>query len=196
MKKYLQVLAIFAFSLNYAQSFGVKGGVNISTLNNEGWDDTNAKIGFYVGGYMHAQVNEVFSIQPEILYNSVGAKYDNGDSSHTLTLDYISVPIMFQFEFIPDFYLEGGPQMGFLIRNQDKFKTENKTTTISDKDRFNAFDLSLGLGAGVRIKYDLWITGRYLIGFTDVNKNGETSLENNDQKLRNSGFQVGLQFGF
>lgn len=195
MKKLLQLLAISAVTGVYAQSFGVKGGVNISTINNDGWDDTNTKVGFYAGVYMHAPVNQIFSIQPEVLYNSVGAKYTTGKNSHTLTLDYISVPIMFQFELIPQFYLEAGPQMGFLVGNKDKFESGSKTVIEKDSDRFNSFDLSLGLGAGVKIQNSLRLTARYLAGFSDVNKNGKTSLDN-DKKLRNSGFQIGLQYGF
>lgn len=195
MRKLLQVLALSAFSFAFSQSFGAKGGVNITTINTDGWDNTNTKVGYYAGLYMHAPVNSIFSIQPELLYNSVGAKYDKGKTSHTLTLDYISMPIMFQFEFIPQFYLEAGPQIGFLVSNKDKSVSGDKTTTISDSDRFNSFDLSLGLGAAVKLKDNLKLTGRYLAGFSDINKNGETSLEN-DNKLRNSGFQIGLQYGF
>jgi len=195
MKRLLSLLAVSAFSCAFSQSFGVKGGVNISTINTDGWDDTNTKIGYYAGLYMHAPVNSVFAIQPELIFNSVGAKYSAGKTSHTLTLDYIAMPIMFQFELIPQFYLEAGPQMGFLISNKDKFESGDKTTTITDKDRFNSFDLSLGLGAGVKIQNSLKLTARYLAGFSDISKNGETSLEN-DNKLRNSGFQIGIQYGF
>ncbi len=196
MKKLLQLIAISSFAFSFSQSFGVKGGLNLTTINNEGWDDTNVKVGYYAGLYMHAPVNEVFSIQPELIYNSVGAKYNNGSNAHTLTLNYIAVPIMFQFELIPQFYVEAGPQMGFLVSNKDKYESGSKTTTVTDSDRFNSFDLSLGLGAGIKIKNGLKLTARYLAGFTDINKNGETSLESNDEKLRNSGFQIGLQYGF
>lgn len=75
MKKVFQILAISAVSLVTAQSFGVKGGANISTISKErSWDDTNARVGYYAGLYMHAAVNNIFSIQPEVLYNSVGVK--------------------------------------------------------------------------------------------------------------------------
>ncbi|MCD9854851.1 PorT family protein [Epilithonimonas sp. JDS] len=198
MKKIFQVLAIAATSLISAQSFGVKGGANISTISKErSWDDTNAKLGYFVGVYMHAPVNSVFSIQPEVLYNSVGVKYDNTKTSHTLGLDYISAPIMFQFEPIPKLFVEAGPQFSFLIGNSDRNKTDDVVTIkkYRNNSNYNSFDLSGAVGLGFRIN-NITIGARYLVGFTDIKKSGSTTWSNDDKQLRNSALQIGLQYGF
>jgi len=198
MKKIFQVLAISATSLISAQSFGVKGGANISTISKErSWDDTNAKLGYFVGVYMHAPVNSVFSIQPEVLYNSVGVKYDNTKTSHTLGLDYISAPIMFQFEPIPKLFVEAGPQFSFLIGNSDRNKTDDVVTIkkYRNNSNYNSFDLSGAVGLGFRIN-NITIGARYLVGFTDIKKSGSTTWSNDDKQLRNSALQIGLQYGF
>ena len=198
MKKIFQLFAISATSLIYAQSFGVKGGANISTISKEkSWDDTNARIGYFAGVYMHAPINSVFSIQPEVLYNSVGVKYENGKSAHTLGLDYISVPIMFQFEPIPKLYVEAGPQMSFLVGNSDRNKTDDVVTIkkYRNNSNYNSFDLSGGVGAGFRIN-NITIGARYLMGFTDIKKSGSTTWSNDGKQLRNNSLQIGLQYGF
>lgn len=198
MKKIFQVLAIAATSIVSAQSFGIKGGANISTISKErSWDDTNAKLGYFVGVYMHAPVNSIFSIQPEVLYNSVGVKYDNTKTSHTLGLDYISAPIMFQFEPIPKLYVEAGPQFSFLIGNSDRNKTDDVVTIkkYRNNSNYNSFDLSGVVGLGFRIN-NITIGARYLVGFTDIKKSGSTTWSNDDKQLRNSALQVGLQYGF
>ncbi|MNK45751.1 hypothetical protein D3C87_645210 [compost metagenome] len=198
MKKVFQLFAISATSLIYAQSFGVKGGANIATISKErSWDDTNARLGYYVGAYMHAPINNIFSIQPEVLYNSVGVKYENGRASHTLGLDYVSVPIMFQFELIPKFYVEAGPQMSFLIGNSDRNKTDDVVTIkkYRNNSNYNNFDLSGGVGLGFRIN-NITIGARYLVGFTDIKKSGSTTWSNDDKQLRNNALQIGLQYGF
>ena len=198
MKKVFGFLAISAMSVVHAQSFGVKGGANISTISKEkSWDDTNAKIGYYVGLYMHAPVNSVFSIQPEVLYNSVGVKYDNGKASHTLGLDYLSVPIMFQFEPIPKLYVEAGPQFSYLMGNSDRDKTDDVVTIkkYRNSSNYNNFDLSGAVGVGFRIN-NITIGARYLVGFTDIKKSGSTTWSNDDKQLRNNAFQIGLQYGF
>ncbi len=187
-------MAFSAFSLLPAQSFGVKGGVNISTISNKGWDDNSSKVGFYAGGYMNAPVNQVFSIQPEILYTSVGSKYSTKNTSHTRRLDYIVMPIMFQFELLPKFYVEAGPQLGFLVSNKDKTSKGNMSVTVSDSDSYNPFDLNIVFGLGVKLNRGFAITGRYFTGMTDINKSGQTTFKS-DNKLRNTGFQIGIQYG-
>ena len=196
MKKIFAMLGLTLMSLAYSQSFGVKGGANISTISKENtWGDTNSKIGFYAGLYMNAPVNALFSIQPELIYNNMGVKYTNGNTSHTLNLNYLSMPIMFQFELIPKFYVEGGPQFGVLIGNKNKYVSDSKTIIEKDKDAYNQLDLSGGIGLGFKFN-NMAIGARYIIGFTDIKKNGSTSWNNSDKQLRNSGFQIGLQYGF
>lgn len=198
MKKIIQVLAISATAMISAQSFGVKGGANISTISKErSWDDTNARLGYYVGVYMHAPVNSIFSIQPEVLYNSVGVKYENSKTSHTLGLDYISAPIMFQFEPIPKLYVEAGPQFSFLVGNSDRNETDDVVTIkkYRNNSNYNSFDLSGAVGVGFRVN-NITIGARYLVGFTDIKKSGSTTLSNDDKQLRNSALQIGLQYGF
>ncbi|UQB70329.1 porin family protein [Epilithonimonas zeae] len=196
MKKIFGLVGLTMMSLAYSQSFGVKGGANISTISQEnGWGDKNSKVGFYAGLYMNAPVNALLSIQPELIYNNMGVKYENGNTSHTLNLNYVSMPIMFQFELIPKFYVEGGPQFGVLVGNKNKYESDSKTIIEKDKDAYNQLDLSGGVGLGFKFN-NMAIGARYIIGFTDIKKNGSTSWNNSDKQLRNSGFQIGLQYGF
>jgi len=188
MKKIFGVLGLTVMSLAYSQSFGVKGGLNVSTVSKDnGWNDTNAKIGYFAGVFMHASVNGIISIQPELLYNNMGVKYENGNTSHTLNLDYLAMPIMFQFEPVPRFYVEAGPQFSYLVGNKNKYESGNKTIIVKDKDAYNQLDLSGGLGLGFRFN-NMALGARYLFG--------STSWNNSDKQLRNNGLQIALQYGF
>lgn len=198
MKKIFGLMGVVTMSFGFAQSFGVKGGANISTISKErSWDDTNSRVGYYVGLYMHAPVNHIFSIQPEVFYNSIGVKYENGKTSHTLGLNYISVPIMFQFEPIPKLYFEAGPQFSFLVGNSDRNKVDDVVTIkkYRNNSNYNSFDLGIGVGLGYRIN-NITIGARYVVGFTDIKKSGSTSWSNDDKQLRNNALQIGLQYGF
>lgn len=190
------MLGLTVMSLAYSQSFGVKGGLNVSTVSKDnGWKDTNAKIGYFAGVFMHASVNNILSIQPELLYNNMGVKYDNTNTSHTLDLNYIAMPIMFQFEPIPRLYFEAGPQFSYLFSNKNKYETDSKTIIEKDKDAYNQLDLSAGVGLGFRFN-NMALGARYLFGFTDIKKSGSTSWNNSDKQLRNNGLQIALQYGF
>lgn len=210
MKKLFLGLGLVAGSFALAQTsptFGIKGGMNVSSLSKDGGlEDQGSKIGFNGGVFLNAPISEQFSIQPEVLYNNLGSKVTTkgyvGSSPYTAEyarhLDYIAVPVMFQFNATPNFYIEAGPQFSFLVDARDKYKnTKNGSTQDAesyslDKDNFNTFDFGLGLGIGYNFTPQLGLNARYTAGFTDIYKNNTGSNDN----VRNNVFQVGLTFKF
>ncbi|WP_018674436.1 porin family protein [Riemerella columbina] len=204
MKKVFLGLALVAGSLSFAQQFGAKAGLNVSSLSKDGYDDAKSKAGFYAGVFMNAPLAENFSIQPEVIYNNLGATLTKTDNfEHKRNLNYISVPVMFQYNATPEFYLEAGPEFSFLVGASSETKFENdlaKTTYKNykelNKDNFNGFNFGIGLGLGYNITPNIGINARYVAGFTDTNKDGVTSLTNDKNKNRNNTFQVGLGFKF
>ncbi|WP_042722940.1 porin family protein [Flavobacterium sp. B17] len=220
MKKLILGIALTAGSLAFAQTtttssnmsstspvrFGIKGGMNVSSLSNDaGLDDSKSKIGFNGGVFANIPVASSFSIQPEVLYNNLGSKVtltdvniggNNYTAEYARHLDYISVPLMFQYNFVPNFYLEAGPEFSFMIDARDKYKnTKNGSTTGAEsyslnKDAFNKFNFGIGIGAGYYFTDNIGLTARYVAGTTDIYKN------NNGDAVRNNNFQVGLAFKF
>ncbi|WP_332023049.1 porin family protein [Kaistella sp.] len=202
MKKLFLGAAIAMSSLTFAQQFGIKAGMNVSSLSKEeGLDDQKSKIGFNAGVFMNAPLAENFSIQPELLYNNLGAKSTwtnpiNDDKMSASThLDYISLPVMFQYNATPSFYLEAGPEFGLLVSAKNKIK--NETTGDSEtgdnyKDNLNNFNFGLGLGAGYYFTPNIGLTARYVAGFTDIYK----SEDNSGDAVKNNVFQVGLAYKF
>ncbi|WP_417429830.1 porin family protein [Halpernia sp.] len=205
MKKVFLAAAIAASSLTFAQQFGIKGGMNVSSLSKDSnLSDQSSKIGFNAGVFLNAPLSSDFSIQPEVIYNDLGSKVDrtstvggnNYTASYSRNLGYISVPVMFQYNATPQFYLEAGPQMGFLVNAEDKYKsstngnTNNSTIVPLNKDNFNNFDFGVGIGAGYYFTPQLGITARYVAGVTDILKN------NNGDSVKNNAFQVGLAYKF
>ncbi|MET3535257.1 porin family protein [Chryseobacterium limigenitum] len=217
MKKLILGLAVTASSLAFAQTttatasssnpvtFGVKGGMNVSSLSkNEGLDDTKSKIGFNAGVFANIPVASSFSIQPEVIYNDLGAKStrnytvlgNNYKDEYSTNLGYISVPVMFQYNALPNLYLEAGPEFGFLVSAKDKFKSSTNgsnnvsSTSTLNKDDFQTFNFGIGIGAGYYFTDNLGVTARYTAGVTDIFKN------NNGDAVRNNVFQVGLAYKF
>ena len=201
MKKLFVGLAVVVGSMSFAQQFGIKAGANISSISKDGYDDVKSKVGFNAGVFMNAPLSEQFSIQPEVMYSQMGAKIDRtalgNKFSSSLKLDYITVPVMFQFNATPQFYLEAGPEFGFLVSAKAKNELNgNSDTQTLDKDNFNSFNMGAGLGLGFNFNKNIGINARYIAGFTDINKNGNTSINNDDHKNRNNTFQVGLSYKF
>lgn len=202
MKKLFLGLAVVASSLTFAQTFGVKGGLNVSSMSkDEALDDQKSKIGFNAGAFVNIPVATNFSVQPELLYSNYGSKSDwrnplNDDRiSSAAHLDYLAVPVMLQYNLIPNLYVEAGPEFGFLLSAKNKLKNETTGDTITEsgdyKDNLNSFNVGLGLGAGYYFTPNFGITARYIAGLTDIAKDRQIG-----DAVKNNVFQVGLAYKF
>lgn len=201
MKKLFLGAAIAVSSLTFAQQFGAKAGVSVSSLSEDATlSDQKSKVGFNAGFFMNAPLGQNFSIQPELLYSQYGDKAEatvaSNKYSYTRSLDYITVPVMFQYNATPEFYLEAGPELGFLVSAKNKVKNETTGNTVTEtsnyKDDLNGFNFGLGLGAGYYFTPNIGLTARYVAGFTDIAKDRPSGSD----AVRNNVFQAGLAFKF
>lgn len=204
MKKLFLGAAIAMSSLTFAQQFGIKAGMNVASISKDGTlSDTSSKIGFNAGVFMNAPLAENFSIQPEVLYNDLGSKItygQNDNNSYSTNLGYISVPVMFQYNATPEFYLEAGPQFSFLVNANNKLKDGNNNILVNDwtklaKDNLNTFDFGLGLGAGYYFTPQFGLTARYVAGMTKIGKD-DNVYGQPYKDSKNNVFQVGLAYKF
>lgn len=192
MKKLFLGLAIAASSLSFAQekakesssavTFGIKAGLNVASINDDAF---KAKAGIYGGVFANIPVASSFSVQPELLYNGMGAKFE-GLSDVRLNLDYISVPVMLQYNLLPELYVEAGPQFSFAINK----KVKGDAGSADVDDLFKGFDLGIGLGAGYYFDQKFGLTARFVVGVTDIAEN------NPGDAIRNNLFQVGVAYKF
>ncbi|WP_374465648.1 porin family protein [Chryseobacterium sp.] len=199
MKKQLLSLFIVIGIMAFAQStdgprFGIKAGGNLSSISGS---DSKSKIGFYAGAFVNVPISDAFSIQPEVLYSQQGAKVKGDYEMATYTIKnmqqnfgYMNVPIMLQYNATPEFYLEAGPEFGFLINAQAKGDINGQTYKGNNKDSFRTFNFGMGLGIGYKFSPNIGINARYIAGLTDTVKFGlgETS--------KNTNFQLGMNYSF
>lgn len=120
-------------------------------------------------------------IQPELYYNSVGAKEDDPTAgTTTLKLDYISVPVLFRYNFTDMIHLLVGPQIGILA----SAKAVNGGNSSDFKDSVNSSDFSgvVGLGAD----FGPFNAGlRYTTGLSNIAKNTSGGSD-----VKTSAFQI------
>ena len=169
-------LALGSLSAN-AQGikFGVKGGANFSNV--KGDFDSENITNFHVGALVELNITPSFSLQPEVLYSSQGAKLKGSDD---IKSDYINIPVMARFYVIPKLLsIDAGPQFGFLVNdNYDNigpaFKSKN-------------YDFAVAGGVTVDIISGLFVSGRYVVGLTDT-------TEDSDVKNMTAQFSVGYKF--
>jgi len=162
-------------------SLGIKGGVNVYNVHNNNDTKYDSKAGFHFGLLGHIHFDSNFAIQPEIVYSAQGAK--NGDTKYNL--DYVNVPVLFQYMFDNGFRLQAGPQVGFLIGAKSK---NNDVTDI--KDNYKPIDFSVSIGASyIFPPTGFGIDARYNLGLSNIN-------ENSAVKSTNRGVQLGIFYIF
>ena len=204
MKRIFLGLALAAGSFAFAQStstadskstksssairFGLKAGMNVSNVSTM---DMNSKVGFYGGVFANIPVVKDFSVQPEVLYSGVGAKA-KGDNDAKLNLEYISVPVMFQYNALPNLYVEAGPQFSFLV----DARLKNSYSSQLLKDGTKSFDFGIGFGTGYYFTRHIGVNIRYVAGLSDIVKVRYQYGYDRTGTAKNGTFQLGVNYKF
>src|SRR5690242_18507949 len=169
MKKII-MMAATCFTLLQVKAqdahFGIKGGLNASSLSYPNNSDMQTKIGFNAGILAHIHTSDkMWAFQPELYYSSEGAK-SKSNSNESLDLGYLNLPVLIQYMFDNGFRLEAGPQVGFLMNA--KSKVGNTSTDI--KDHMKSAVFSIPLGVGYLTTGGLGFDARYNFGIRNINK--------------------------
>jgi hypothetical protein len=178
MKKVsILILSLFLLLGANAQQvhFGIKGGVNISSLHFNDNTSADSKVGLHLGILAHIHASKTWAIQPELIYSLEGAKQDVGNTKVTYNLNYLNVPILLQYMFENGFRLEGGPQIGFLLNA----KTKAGDVTVTNTS-FKTTAVSIPLGIGYLTSSGWGLDARYVFGLSNIddNENGPTIQSN------------------
>jgi hypothetical protein len=165
-------------------NLGIKAGANVYNIHNDDNTKYGQRTGYNFGLLGHIHFNSQFAVQPEIVFSTQGATIDNGNTKYNL--DYINVPVLFQYMFDNGFRLQAGPQVGFLI--SAKSKSNNNITDF--KNDFNPIDFGVSIGASYVVpSTGFGIDARYNFGLSNINKNSSVNSTNR-------GIQLGLFYIF
>ncbi len=164
MKKIMPLflMAFFLSAATYAQNFqiGLKAGANISNFagsSSASQVKENSLVGFHAGGLLNLKFGSFFSLQPELLVSTQGAKLEHAGEKKNFKATYATLPIMAKFNFGP-VYLEGGPQFGLKVGD----KVSGINTDVKN------LDVALAAGLGFHSRSGLGIGARYIAGLSKV----------------------------
>ncbi|MDH6253731.1 opacity protein-like surface antigen [Chryseobacterium sp. H1D6B] len=225
MKKLFLGLAMAAGTLVFAQEqkkqvqtgavrFGIKAGGNAASFSEQELSIKIMKLGFHAGGFVNIPISQKFSIQPEVLYNQLGA--ENVDvavaaasekiKGYKASLNYISVPLMIQMRPTRNFYIEAGPEFSYFLNGKIKGEravvtgtADGATVVVTEsysedinKDTINKLNVGLGLGLGYDFSNHLGMNARYVNSLTDIAKD----RLDGQNTVNNRVFQLGLNYKF
>jgi hypothetical protein len=193
MKKIFLTVSLCALFAAGAMAQGMKGGIkaglNLSNITGD-VEGTSMRTAFHVGGFLNFSFSDALSLQPELLYNSVGAKmsefYEEEEVEveveGTQVLNYLSIPINLIYSF-GNFNVQAGPQVSFLMSAKQKADFMGISLDVDNKEAFKSLDLGLNLGLGASFG-KLHASARYFIGLTDVpDAEGDFSAKNSNIQL-------------
>lgn len=184
------VCTFFFFSFSTAQGFGVgvKLGTNINKIHGQSFKD-QFTYGYSAGVFADIKLSSKWSLQTEVLFNQVSAdtsdKFSelvhlNAGKISNIKLNYLSIPLMLNYNVSKGISLQAGPQYGILM-------SQDRSLLADGKEAFKKGDFSL-LG-GLQIKFaSIRLFGRYAIGLNNI------SEVTNDDKWKNQSIQLGIGF--
>jgi Outer membrane protein beta-barrel domain len=189
----LAILIITLFTIStYSQrkkiEFGLKAGLNFSKHTKEiAFGEFKEKTGYYIGVLTNFNIGEKFKIQPEIQIALQGTKYIigeipdlylepnfvQGEAEVNTNELIINIPVLGQFYLTDKFYLEAGPQFGYILDSKDKEikntfdNPESNNSLDFTRKNYDKFDFGLSFGTGYKINEKLIINSRYFFGLLD-----------------------------
>ncbi len=217
LKIFIVLIAITMTTNSFAQTFGIRSGLNLS---NQLWksegttvsDDYNMNPGFHVGATAEFSLSEVFSIESGLILSTKGFKSsreenfgeDIANVEISMNLYYIDIPLMARASVDiggAKIYGTFGPYIGIGLSGKvDVEETIGTITETSTEDiefsfddnisHLRRLDYGLAFGAGVEIKA-FQIGVNYGLGLADISNFGDNSSVNN----RVLGISLGYRFG-
>ena len=197
MKTSVKILLVITLVLSatYIQAqtrFGIKGGLNFSTVALSGGTGTitpDSKTGFNLGVISEIPLATDFYLQPGLLFSTKGFKSD----SETFSTNHIDIPINALYKLhAGSIKVLGfaGPYIGYAVSGKGKYEGISSDIKFSgDNKVMNAFDLGLNFGAGVEIS-NFQITAQYGLGLTNLAVNSDSFT------MKNKVFGVSVAYLF
>jgi hypothetical protein len=210
MKNTLRILLVVIIIIpridSYAQTFGIKGGLNLSdmlTKDNTQTYSTKMIPGIHLGATVGIPLSgKSILFEPGIFFNMKGSKYQENEYSETLNLNYLDIPLNLKAVFGSD-KIKGfgtlGPYIGIGLSGKDKWTYttggQSGSETVkwgsnADNDLLKRFDFGVGIGAGV-IFGNLLAGVSYNLGLANI-----SSDTSDGTKVKNKVLQISLGYLF
>lgn len=174
MKQLIPITVLF-FSLLSVSShgqvaFGIKGGVNLTTLDVKDPElSYDSRTGYHAGIFLRTSFGKA-ALQPELLLFTQRGQVQSslfGQAQESFT--YLSLPVILKFYPVGGLNLQLGPQFGFLLDGEREYNSFLGSGTQDITEYYKNSDVSVSLGAGYDFPFGLGLDVRYNIGVKDIN---------------------------
>lgn len=174
MNRSIRVTLLLSFltvaSAHAQVAFGIKGGLNLTTLDVKDPElSYESRTGYHAGIFLRSRMDKV-AIQPELLLFTQRGDLESsffGTARESFT--YLSIPVMLKFYPVGGLNIQLGPQFGFLIDGEREYDNFLSSGTEDITDHYKKSDVSVSVGGGYDFGFGLGLDVRYNIGVKDIN---------------------------
>lgn len=178
----LTVAALLVFHYNaFAQRFngGVMAGLAGTQVAGDTYSGFN-KAGIFAGGFVNLNISPRSSFQMELEFFQKGSRKnpdpENNDyDSYLFRVNYVELPVLYQFVFTDWVKAEVGPSAGFLISSYEE-SNEEVMSENWDYNKPSAVTLQINLGLYVDITQNIAVnirTNNSLFNIRSQNRTGD-----------------------
>ena len=121
--------------------------------------DNKMKVGLVAGAEFGYNFTENMGVTAGLLYSMQGSAIKDVDEKYKL--DYLNIPVLFNYYIVPGLAVKAGVQPGFLMNA--------KFDDTDIKDYMESFDFSIPMGLSYEIS-DFVIDARYNLGVSNILK--------------------------
>lgn len=178
--RFILITGIFIMTAFPAGSQQFNGGILAGVAGTQVAGDTYSgfkKAGIFAGGFVNLQVNKHSAIQMEIEFFQKGSRKnpdaENNDyDQYIFRVNYVELPVFYQYIINNRFRLEAGPSLGFLINYYEEFNTEE--IKFGNRPARVTFQINAGLYVNIfeRLMFNLR-TSNSLINIRSDNATGD-----------------------
>ncbi len=164
-----------------------KMGLNLSSLTKSEFE-MDMKAGFCGGFELNYQLNKSFSLTLGALYSQQGCKHSKNDIKTTVNLEYLNVPVLFNFHITNGLVAKVGVQPGLLL--SDKMHIEAKGVSgetyfrdyvraIPEYKKTNMRDYDIAIPIGLSYEFSNFVLdARYCPGIVSLFDHWELTNKN------------------
>ncbi len=169
-------LSVFSFAQEGVR-LGAKVGLGGTTVSVSGADDElpdpEMTSSYLIGAALLMPLTDEFNIEANLLYAKKGYSMSEGSMEATVSMYYITLPLLAQYT-IGNLFLMAGPELAFFLSGEAEIEVPGETVTIDLKRKeVSAMDIGLTLGAGLKITEQLIVDGRFTYGVTNTDAKPE-----------------------
>ena len=204
--KFLLVFFVATMTVSTATAqinLGVKGGLNFVNMafGSPTFIPTQNqyRLSYHVGIYEQSDINDRFSIRPELLFSNKGFRSGDALGKSNVNLYYLSLPILAQYRIWDQLSVVLGPEVSYLLFA--RARTNAGSVNLSSVwDR--TLDVGIAAGLDYQVNEEVELGVRYTQGLLNV-MSGESLvpadeldpvLEAIDWKSQNRVFQLSVAY--